>query len=537
MLWEHNTPEASSESDLDDLSSVGRSSSARSPAPDAAEATAASAVVKGSFRPDHYVLSVHCSTLLIVLICGTYFIAPIRPVAQCLGDMPYRSGWDFLACRIPDVTVWGYMASITVTVAVKWWHYKKMGFHYFILDYCYFHNAFLITFFLSQLVEFEWYGFASPSGTLLPFRLHLVTLEAYSRWLSLEASSTAAAASLWRFHVLLGGSIGTILGAVFVWGNALLLHDLDKMSSCFLHFGAPTVQAIWLHFLSHSPKAVERAANDAEVAAATAWPSVLMGHFCMYVAWQLFHYGFIEARDATGRWREERARSRLVHLQRELQKQEELSAQRAGLRARGQSLSKRAADGDAKVENPVAKLRAKIDKLKSELQQRAKIAPKQAEPPSPKKQDEGVPNDSLASPRNNDRANVEMAVHNAESVVAQRAGYRLRTRETSYSWMMNHPPLGKKGLPYRFVTCLGMGGLQTKFLFAVIQWALHVVFFVVGYVGVVGFAMAHPTGTWAPLAYIVVYYHFAVRNAGNITSKWVRKLAASNEGPQNRASS
>ena len=117
--------------------------------------------------------------------------------------------------------------------------------------------------------------------------------------------------------------------------------------------------------------------------------------------------------------------------------------------------------------------------------------------------------------------------------------------------MLERPPLGKKGPLYRFVVFFGHQPFRTKIMFGVTQWIMHLIFFVIGYVFVVGYSynsetvyeykkvtsdnnrhakaggyndMSVNTLTWIPFAYIFLFYLSAVRAAGNISKRWIDKL-------------
>jgi hypothetical protein len=238
------------------------------------------------FRVSHYCLSVHLSNALLMLLAAAFFLIPVRPQAVCgaaaidaaavaAAGLGYDAAWAWAACRAADVCVWAYVALLTVCVALKWWHYKGLGWHYFVLDYCYIHIAVLIVYFAALHVDLS--SAAAP---------RVLSSHEVAAW-----TAATGGRGLYAFAVLLSGSLGPILGAVYMWANALLLQDLDKMSSCILHFAPPAVQLLWLHFLLHGPaRALAIGAVSHGLAAA------VLGHAAMFWTWQAFHYGFIEMR-------------------------------------------------------------------------------------------------------------------------------------------------------------------------------------------------------------------------------------------------
>ena len=49
----------------------------------------------------------------------------------------FASNFYIFPCHIIDLLVWVYISCLVAFMAHKWWVYKKQGFHYFLLDFCY----------------------------------------------------------------------------------------------------------------------------------------------------------------------------------------------------------------------------------------------------------------------------------------------------------------------------------------------------------------------------------------------------------------
>jgi hypothetical protein len=104
-------------------------------------------------------------------------------------------------------------------------------------------------------------------------------------------------------------------------------------------------------------------------------------------------------------------------------------------------------------------------------------------------------------------------------------------RTTAYTWMMEHPPMGKKGPLFKMVTLLGTSRLPSTIMFAVTQWLIHVVFFTLGFVPVymslIWYESAGPL-----LLYTCGYVLLCIYNAAAVNKNWIKKLTAQAESAE-----
>ncbi|KPA85959.1 hypothetical protein ABB37_00255 [Leptomonas pyrrhocoris] len=212
------------------------------------------------------------------------------------------------SCHMVDIIVWAYVIGLIVFMSYKYVTYRLQGFHYFFLDYCYFHNAVLLFFLLWRLVDVEWseqpivswasympsWGWlkrTSAAGSkvsafnctnsseeprwrhpiltgtplggdsfarrIVPSTARSFCLDGVYLPVSVDVltcgyvvahlTEAEVLSSFVLFFTLLAGSCGPILGAIVMWKNALLFHSFDRMSSCYLHLAPGIVQGLLLH--------------------------------------------------------------------------------------------------------------------------------------------------------------------------------------------------------------------------------------------------------------------------------------------------
>jgi hypothetical protein len=326
----------------------------------------------------------------------------------------FSPDFSIVPCHMIDLVVWSYIVWLVVFVFWKFWVYRSQGLHYFLLDYCYFHNACLTGLFLRILVRVRWSStpfVVFGGGELsLPDGLDVVPVAT-----AVGALGESLDLSVLAFFGLLSGSFGPILGAVLMWRNAMLFHSFDKMTSCYLHLAPGVTQALLLHSALSSirlrgPESRLRKLLRANVS----YTTLLVLHVCMFAAWQLVY-----------------------HLVNEMRR-------------------------------------------KQRLRKLARMSV------------------------------ISQACANVERV-------------TAYTYLMEHPPLGKEGPLFRFVTILGRDEVSTKFMFSVAQLLIHFLFFSMSYPPLF-FSLVVVESALPMFAYTWFFFFVCIYNAAAVNKSWIRKL-------------
>ncbi|THV05350.1 hypothetical protein K435DRAFT_790173 [Dendrothele bispora CBS 962.96] len=84
-------------------------------------------------------------------------------------------------------------------------------------------------------------------------------------------------------------SHGSLASAVITWRNSLVFHDLDKVTSLFIHIYPPLVFTVIRHFY---PNAEERFPALKELPHLNPWNALLISGG-IYFSWQLFYWKFV----------------------------------------------------------------------------------------------------------------------------------------------------------------------------------------------------------------------------------------------------
>ena len=127
------------------------------------------------------------------------------PVIRYLDKLSFCGGvvithvTEWLLLCHPDWMLWWYAGVIVALSLFRFYTYRKLVYHYFMLDFCYFLNSLLLC-----------YIFLLPTSSMLFEGI----------WISAN---------------------GSVLFAIPLWGNALVFHDVDKTTSFFIHLMPPLV--------------------------------------------------------------------------------------------------------------------------------------------------------------------------------------------------------------------------------------------------------------------------------------------------------
>jgi len=110
---------------------------------------------------------------------------------------------EYIILKKPHHMAYWYTALLVPLMFARYYFYKKAKYQYFMIDFCYFAQAMLLV------------GiFLVPSSTL---------------W----------------FQVVFTASNGPLLSGIVMWRNSLVFHDLDKLTSVFIHIFPPLVTFCW----------------------------------------------------------------------------------------------------------------------------------------------------------------------------------------------------------------------------------------------------------------------------------------------------
>ncbi len=105
-----------------------------------------------------------------------------------------------------------YCLAFPLLLLDKYFRYKQLKYHLFLLDFCYMMNSC----FVASLIAWEIYGYQSCEA----------------------------------FKVMFWCSFGPIANALWLWRNSLVLYDVDKLTSTALHI-LPAYSKFDLTFLSY----------------------------------------------------------------------------------------------------------------------------------------------------------------------------------------------------------------------------------------------------------------------------------------------
>jgi hypothetical protein len=133
-----------------------------------------------------------------------------------------------------------YMIVLLPLLVTRFFMYHKQKFHYFMLDFCYF----------CQLVTFT-------SLFLFPENLTL-------------------------FKIMFALNNGPLAIAVIAWKNSLVFHDIDKITSLYIHIAPPLVT-----FCARWYPATKSLFADPYMAPAMTWKETYIAPVIFYMFWQI----------------------------------------------------------------------------------------------------------------------------------------------------------------------------------------------------------------------------------------------------------
>eukprot|EP00092_Neocalanus_flemingeri_P035911 GFUD01039100.1.p1 GENE.GFUD01039100.1~~GFUD01039100.1.p1 ORF type:complete len:319 (-),score=59.52 GFUD01039100.1:422-1378(-) len=175
--------------------------------------------------------------------CDEIQVKPADKLSFALGILSLIVG-EYLALRHPHLFPKLYTLVITLLIAKRYPEFAAEKCQLFMLDFCYFMN-------LSTVIQINFY----PTS-LLWFKANYVLCT------------------------------GSLLVAMVVWQNSLVLHSMEKMTSLFLHALAP----LTLHLLRWGVIPCEAIQSDDFLSPV----ELLITPFLMYSVWQVVYLVIIE---------------------------------------------------------------------------------------------------------------------------------------------------------------------------------------------------------------------------------------------------
>jgi len=105
---------------------------------------------------------------------------------------------EYILLKVPHMMLYWYSFLLVPLLTARYYTYHKIKFHYFMLDFCYY---------VQVLLLFQIYYFQSAAF----------------------------------FQIIFALSTGPLCVAIVMWRNSLVFHDLDKITSVFIHIFPPLV--------------------------------------------------------------------------------------------------------------------------------------------------------------------------------------------------------------------------------------------------------------------------------------------------------
>lgn len=148
-----------------------------------------------------------------------------------------------IASRFPSILPIWYSAWAIILIFVRFFEYHNQNFHYFMLDFCY----------LANLI-FIFYLFFYPSSP------HLFILN-------------------------MTNANGPLLLAVVMWRNSLVFHDLDKITSTFIHC-LPVIVSFIIRWFPESGEHAVCLNPECKVS----FKDIILPHMALFIFWEVCYF-------------------------------------------------------------------------------------------------------------------------------------------------------------------------------------------------------------------------------------------------------
>lgn len=263
------------------------------------------------FHPRTYTLAVMSVMFFVGIVATAYMDMNVCPYNRQGGsdaiagkEKPptsiFATTFKVFPCHMVDLLVWIYVTCLVLFMAYKWVLYKRQGWHWFLLDFCYFHN-FVLTMFLivvlgsvTRVEGDQLFGWAPDGNGFIVGGLRFDVAPVGVAVATLSPSTREYFAFL--FFSLFGGSVGALLWAIPMWGNALLFQSSDKMTSVYLHLAPATVQTLLLHAAMRSLAPRKVSTLRATIEKSVSLQHALVTHVAFFLLWQLVYHVLNETR-------------------------------------------------------------------------------------------------------------------------------------------------------------------------------------------------------------------------------------------------
>jgi Protein of unknown function (DUF2838) len=158
-----------------------------------------------------------------------------------------------LLCSMPDHMPLWYSCLVVPLIVTRFFVYHSIGFHFFLLDFCYFCSVLLL-----------FYLWLYPTSALL-------------------------------FQLCFALCNGPLLFAIVLWRNSLVLHDLDKTTSLFIHL-MPVLVTYSIRWLGTDADAfaISELAGEPSMSLMASF-AVPLGFYCFWQAAYLVKTEHIDA--------------------------------------------------------------------------------------------------------------------------------------------------------------------------------------------------------------------------------------------------
>eukprot|EP00760_Papus_ankaliazontas_P033585 PhM_4_TR6469/c0_g1_i1/m.3590 len=153
----------------------------------------------------------------------------------------------YMMGAFPALVTYWYAGWLVSLMLVRFLYFHSRAWHFFMIDYCYLHNLTLCLFL-----------FLYPQSTEL-------------------------------YQLLFTGSNGMLLLAIPLWNNALVFHDFDKVTSCYIHLLPAMIQFT----IKWAPQPLTPNLHDTTLT----FGRIVYLHTVIYAAWQFSYLMFTEKAD------------------------------------------------------------------------------------------------------------------------------------------------------------------------------------------------------------------------------------------------
>ncbi|AGO11021.1 AaceriAFR479Wp [[Ashbya] aceris (nom. inval.)] len=160
----------------------------------------------------------------------------------------------FMLGKLPEYFHVYYTLTLTVLMFGRFYTYYKTNNHYFLADLCYFVNGLCLI--------YIW---------VLPQSVHL-------------------------YQTCFAFSFGTLSFAVITWRNSLVIHSLDKITSCFIHISPPLTMYAIRHLVDESYKVRRFPAASQAMSPSWILTTNVFYTSVYYLIWQSLYHYFITLR-------------------------------------------------------------------------------------------------------------------------------------------------------------------------------------------------------------------------------------------------